>query len=189
MKEQLLVSVDDYMKSGIHIGTKFRTKYMQNFIYKTRHDKLSILNISLIDKRIKDVISFILQYDPKDILVICRRENGWKAVDSFSRLTGIRAIINRYMPGTLTNPKCEHFTEAKLVIIGDPHIDRSAMHDAMISGIPIIALCDTNNQSNNIDIVLPCNNKGNRSIIMVFYLLARGFLKNELKIEDFIRNP
>ena len=42
--EQLLVPIDQYLKAGIHIGTKFRTKYMDNFIYKTRPDGLYVLN-------------------------------------------------------------------------------------------------------------------------------------------------
>ena len=52
-EEKLLVPTDMYLKSGIHIGTKFRTKYMEPFIYKTRPDGLSILNISAIDERIR----------------------------------------------------------------------------------------------------------------------------------------
>ena len=35
-EEQLLVPQDTYLKSGIHIGTKHKTKYMAPFIYKTR---------------------------------------------------------------------------------------------------------------------------------------------------------
>ena len=33
--QQFLVPQDQYLKAGIHIGTKFRTKYMEPFIYKT----------------------------------------------------------------------------------------------------------------------------------------------------------
>lgn len=51
-EQELLIPNDDYLKSGIHIGTKFRTKHMENFIYKTRPDGLSVLNIQSIDSRI-----------------------------------------------------------------------------------------------------------------------------------------
>ena len=40
MTEELLVDNDTYLKAGIHIGTKFKTRFMENFIYKTRPDGL-----------------------------------------------------------------------------------------------------------------------------------------------------
>ena len=67
--------------------------------------------------------------------------------------------------------------------------------DAVKAGIPVIALCDTNNQANNIDLVIPCNNKGKKSLELFFWILTREFLKNKgaiknneefkYKIEDF----
>ncbi len=35
-ENKLLVPNDTYLKAGIHIGTKFKTRYMEEFIYKTR---------------------------------------------------------------------------------------------------------------------------------------------------------
>ena len=84
---QLLVAQDLYLKSGIHIGTKFRTKYMEQFIYKIRPDGLSVLNLQRIDERIRIAGNFLAQYTPEDILIISRRENSWKAVKSFGKAT------------------------------------------------------------------------------------------------------
>ncbi|GAI74588.1 unnamed protein product [marine sediment metagenome] len=72
-KQQFLVPQDQYLKSGIHIGTKFKTKYMEQFIYKTRPDGLSILNLQKIDERIRIAASFLSQYAPEEILVVSRR--------------------------------------------------------------------------------------------------------------------
>ena len=113
-EEKFLVPRDMYLKSGIHIGTKFRTKYMEPFIYKTRPDGLSVLNLQKIDERIKVAAAFLAQYDEKDIMIVCRRENGWKAVDLFGKLTGVRTFAGRYPPGILTNPNLEEYTEAKI---------------------------------------------------------------------------
>jgi len=82
--EQLLIPNEDYLKAGIHIGTKFKTKYMANFIYKTRPDGLNILNIEAIDQRIRILAKFLSNYDPEDILFISRRENGWTPLKDFS---------------------------------------------------------------------------------------------------------
>ena len=183
-EESFLVPRDMYLKSGIHIGTKFRTKYMEQFIYKTRPDGLSVLNLQKIDERIRIAASFLAQYDEKDILIVCRRENGWKAVELFGKITGVRAFAGRYPPGILTNPNLEEYTEAKIAFVVDAWPDRNAVLDVVKVGIPVIALCDTNNQSNYIDLVVPCNNKGKKSLGLLFYILTKEFLKARGKLKE-----
>jgi small subunit ribosomal protein S2 len=176
--QDLLIPNEEYLKSGIHIGTKFKTKYMENFIYKTRPDGLSVLNIQQIDERIRVFINFVSGYAPEEIIVCARRENGWKPVKLLEKLTGIRAQTGRYPPGILTNAQLKTFTETKLLIVTDPWPDRNAIKDAIKIGIPVVALCDTNNQTNNLDLVVPCNNKGKKSLGLLFWLLAKGYMEN-----------
>ncbi|MFW5745951.1 MAG: 30S ribosomal protein S2 [Nanoarchaeota archaeon] len=179
-----LVSTETYLKSGIHIGTKFKTQHMEPFIYKTRNDGLSVLNIQKIDERIQDTISLLGEYAPEDILIVCRRENGWKPVRILSKLTGIRSFPGRYPPGILTNAQLEDFTEAKILLAVDVWPDRNAIEDAIRVGIPVVGLCDTNNLCNNIDLVIPCNNKGRKSLGLIFYLLTRGYMLKRAMIKE-----
>lgn len=178
-EENLLVSNEEYLKSGIHIGTKFKTKYMKQFIYKTRPDGLSVLDIESIDSRIGVAISFLSQYAPSEILIACRRENGWKGVKKLAELLGCKFFAGRYPPGVLTNPQLKDFVEAKILLVCDPWPDRNAIRDALKVGIPVIALCDTNNQANEIDLVVPCNNKGKKSLGLLLWLVARGVCENK----------
>lgn len=175
-EENLLIDSKIYLKSGIHIGTKFQTKYMNKFIYKIRSDGLKVLNLQQIDERINVMINFLSQYEPEDILFVCRRENGWKAVKKMAELTGIKVIAGRYPPGIMTNPNLKNYVEKKILIVADPWPDRNAINDAMMIGIPVIGLCDTNNQSNNLDLVIPCNNKGKKSLGLLVYLVTRGYM-------------
>ena len=179
---KMLVDQDTYLKSGIHIGTKFRTKYMANFIYKTRPDRLSVLNLQKIDRQLKIAAKFLSQYNPEDILVVSRRENSWKAVKAFGKFTGAKVFAGRYPPGILTNPALETFMNVKLMIVGDAWPDKNAINDALSMGIPVVALCDTNNQANDIDLVVPCNNKGKKALGLIFYILAREYLRNRGKL-------
>lgn len=180
--QQFLVPQDTYLKSGIHIGTKFRTKYMFPFIYKTRPDGLSVLNLQKIDARIRLTANILSHYEPQDILIVSKRENGWKAVKAFGRHTGTGVFAGRYPPGILTNPQLETYKEVKIIIVTDAWPDRNAIKDALQIGIPVIALCDTNNQANEIDLVVPCNNKGKKSLGIFFYILAREYLRSRKAI-------
>ena len=175
--DQLLVPQDVYLKAGIHIGTKFRTKYMAPFIYKTRPDGLSVLNLQRIDERIRVAVKFLSNYAPEDILIVSRRENGWKALRALKKLTGIKVFAGRYLPGTLTNPALRNYLEAKILMVTDAWPDRIAIADAIRMCIPVISLCDTNNQTNNIDLVVPCNNKGKKSLGLLFWILTKEYLK------------
>ncbi len=177
-EKSLLAPTDQYLKAGIHIGTKFRTKYMEKFIYKTRPDGLSVLNLQQIDERIKICANFLAQYAPEEIIIVSRRENGWKSIRMLSKLTGIRVFAGRYPPGILTNTNLDKFIEVKIVLVTDSWPDKNVINDAMKIGIPVIALCDTNNQSNNIDLVVPCNNKGKKSLGLLFWILTREYMKN-----------
>lgn len=194
-EEQFLMPLEEYLKAGLHIGTKFRNKYMAKFIYKVRPDGLSVLNIEQINQRLDMAANIMSKFDPKDIIVACRRENGWKAVKLFSEVTGIRGFMGRYPPGILTNADLENFMEAKLIIVADPWPDKNAVLDAAKLGIPVIALCDTNNDSKNLDLIVPCNNKGKKSLGIIFMVLAKEYLKRrgiiksdadfKLTVDDF----
>ena len=191
VEEEFITPLENYLKGGIHIGTKFKTKYMEPFIYKVRQDGLTVLNVQEIDKRLKVAAKMISRYEPESILIVCRRENGWSVVKMFAELTGIRVFAGRYPPGILTNGILESFTETKLIMVVDPWPDRNVINDAINMGIPVMALCDTNNASNNIDLVIPCNNKGKKSLGLIFWILAREYLKSRKKeiskpLDDFI---
>jgi len=176
MAESFLVPKDKYLEAGIHIGTKYKTKHMSNFIYKVKQDGLIVMNLEKIDERLKIVADFISRYKPEEIVVVCKRENGWQPLTLFSKMTGIKVFAGRYKPGILTNLALENFMEFKLMIVVDPWLDKNAVNDAINAGIPIVGFCDTNNTANNIDLVLPCNNKGRKSLGIVFWILAREYL-------------
>lgn len=193
--QKFLVPTDEYLKSGIHIGTKYKTRYMEKFIYKTRPDGLSVLNLQRIDERIAIAAKFLATYNPEDIMVVGRRESAWKPITKFGKIIGAKVYAGRYPPGILTNPDLDDYIEIKVLLAVDVWPDRNAVMDCLKIGIPVIAICDTNNQSNNIDLVIPGNNKGKKSLGLFFwilakeYLKARGIIKSDKdfkeKLEDF----
>ncbi|MFW6025881.1 MAG: 30S ribosomal protein S2 [Candidatus Woesearchaeota archaeon] len=171
--QELLVAPDVYLKAGAHIGTKFKTGYMKEFIYKTRADGLSLMNIPKMDDRLKKAVNMVSNYDPKNVIIVSQRENGWDAIKLFSKITGVKYFPGRYPPGVLTNASLDNFQEAELIIVLDPFTDKNAVQDARKIGIPVIGFVDTNNTFNNLDLVIPTNNKGRKSLNFMLYLLAR----------------
>ena len=190
-ESNMLVNTETYLKSGIHIGTKFRTKSMMPYIYKTRPDGLSVLDIKKIDSKLGEFAEFLAQYAPEDILVVSRRGNGWKPVKMFGKATGVKYYTGRYPPGMLTNPALDIYQETKLLVVIDAWPDRNAISDAKKVGVKVAALCDTNNTDFNIDFVMPANNKGKKSLGLLFYVLARQYAKRrgvpevQARLEDF----
>lgn len=176
-KAEMLVPIEDYLKSSIHLGTKVITPDMRPYIYKRRADSLAVFNTTLLDQKIKEGAEFLSRYAPEEVVVVCKREAGIKAVELFSKVTGIRAFAKKYPPGILTNPNLNDFLETELVIICDQWTDKAAMDDAKRIKIPVMAICDTNNYTGGVDVIVPGNNKSAKSLGMIFYLLAKLYVE------------
>lgn len=182
-----LVPVDEYLTAGVHIGTKFKNAYSDRFIYRSRADGLKILDTGMIDERVSMLINLLSKYDPSEFAVMGRRENAKKPLTTFSKLIGCDVFTGRYLPGKLTNASLEDFKEYKVVIVCDPLTDKNILNEAFEQGVMTVGLCDTNNVANKLDFIVPVNNKGKKSLGLVFYLLAKQYLVNRgvIKESDF----
>lgn len=176
---ELLIPMDQYLAAGLHIGTQQKTKDMERYIYRVRADGLYVLDVRTTNDRIESAAKFLAKYDPDDILVVSTRQYGQAPVKKFGKITGAKTIPGRFIPGTLTNPNYAKFIEPKVLVVTDPRSDSQAIIEAKQIGIPVVALCDTENLLGNVDIVLPVNNKGRKAIALVYWLLARQILREK----------
>lgn len=183
--EEMMISDEIYMTSGVHIGTRQKTADMMDYIYKVRNDGLYIIDINKTDKKINIASKFISKFDPENVLVVSVRQYGQKPIRKLSEYTGIKVLDGRFRPGTLTNPTAKGFIEPELLIVTDPLADSQALNEARNIGIPVVGLCDTNNELKYIDIVIPTNNKGRRALALVYWLLSRAILKEKGKIKSY----
>lgn len=186
--EGLLVLEDVYLTSGVHIGTQQKSADMKQFIYKVRADGLYVLDIKKTDRRIKMAAKFLAKYNPKRILVVAARQYGQKPAKLFARTLGADVFAGRFVPGTLTNPNLPEFVEPDVLLVTDPAADQQALREAAKLRIPVIGFCDANNETRNVDLVIPTNNKGRRALATVYWLLTREVLKERGEVgqdEDF----
>ena len=183
-ENKMMVSEETYMTSGVHIGTRQKTSDIKEFIYKVRNDGLYIIDVKKTDERIKNAAKFLVNYDPSKVLVVSVRQYGQKPIQKLSEHTGMRILEGRFRPGTLTNPNSKDFFEPESILLTDPLADIQALKEAKNIGVPVVALCDTNNETRYIDYVIPTNNKGRRALALIYWLLTRAILLEQGKIKS-----
>lgn len=188
----LLASEDTYRNSAIHIGTKIRSADMKKFTAYVNKEGLNILDIKKIDERIKIAAKFLSKFDPNGVVFVASREYAKKPVKASAAALGARFMTDRFIPGSFTNPSLNGYIEPDVVVINDPATDNQAQKEAVINGIPVVALCHTNNSTSFIDLVIPGNNKGRESLALIYYLLTKGVMAqngkdaSQLKQEEFL---
>ncbi len=176
----LLTPMDKYLAAGCHIGTQVKTQDMDPFVYRQRPIGLYVLDVRKTDERIRTAGKFIARFDPSKIVVVSGRVYGKRPVETFAYYIGANAFTERFVPGTLTNPNIAGprvYVEPELVILTDPRTDQQALSEAAKIGVPVIGLCDTDNQTTNVDLVIPSNNRGRKALALVYFLLTRQVLR------------
>jgi len=175
--ERLLIPEDVYLTSGVHIGTQQKSADMKEFIFKVRTDGLYVLDIKKTDERIRVAAKFISRFDPQKILVVSARQYGQKPAKVFGKTVGTMVVAGRFVPGSLTNPILPKFVEPDMLLVTDPAADEQALREGLNVGIPIVGICDANNETRFVDLVIPSNNKGRRALATVYWLLTREILR------------
>jgi small subunit ribosomal protein S2 len=194
-EETLLLPRDTLLSAGIHIGTRMKTLDMEPFIYRVRPDGLFVLDVKKTDDRIRVTGKFLSRYEQSRVAIAATRLYAHEPVKKFCQLTGATPLIGRFVPGQLSNPQYSSRIDPEVILVCDPRADAQAVKEASKVGIPIVALCSTDNEFGGVDLVIPTNNKGRRALAVVFWLLARQVLRERgelgadrdppVSIEDF----
>jgi small subunit ribosomal protein S2 len=183
-----IIPVDEYLAAGVHIGTQQKTEDMKRFVYRVRADGLYVLDVKATDDRIKTAAKFLSKFDPARILVVSARQYGQFPATMFAKVIGAKSMVGRFIPGTLTNPEYRDFVEPDVVVVTDPIGDLQAVKEAVDIGVPVVAMCDTNNMTMHIDVVIPTNNKGRKALALIYWLLAQEIAKLRGQQMDYALN-
>jgi small subunit ribosomal protein S2 len=176
-EEQLLLPRDTMLSAGIHIGTRMKTGDMEQFIYRVRPDGLFVLDVKKTDDRIRVAAKFLARFEPSKVAASAARLYAQEPVRKFCEATKAIPIVGRFIPGMLSNPLYPNRIEPEVLIVSDPRADAQAVKEAAAVGIPVVALCSTDNEFTGVDLVIPTNNKGRRALAVIYWLLARQMLR------------
>ena len=177
VNENLLLPQEILLSAGVHIGTRIKTKDMEPFIYKVRPDGLFVLDMEQMNERIKMAARFLSRLDLSKVVVASSKRYGRNPVEKFCEVLGCRSYIGRFTSGSFTNPEYADFFEPVTVIVTDSLADQQIVEEASQIRIPVVALCSTDNSLKNVDLVIPVNNKGRRSLAIVYWLLVREIMR------------
>ena len=177
------------ISTGIRVGTQVKTKFMKQFIEKASPEGLYMLNIDMTLEKIKTCAKFINRVGAENIIVCSGRQYAGIPIEKFCEMTGAKQLLGRFMPGTLTNPSLPYYIEPKLILISDPEVDVQALIEATNAGIPIIGIANTDNVTSKLDVIIPANNRGRKSLATIYWLLVRQILieKGELKENESMK--
>jgi len=169
-----------YLSCGIHIGTKLLTGDARRFIYRQTNYGLYVIDLTKTDERLKIAARFLSKYIEEGsdrVIVTSVRRYGKEPVKKFCEVLGCKEITTRFIPGSLTNPLIDtYIKDASVVVIVDPHADKVILREAKLARIPVVALFDTDDTLNGIDLAVPANNRGKKALGLAFWLLARQIL-------------
>ena len=192
-KKEKLIDKDEaqkqlYLSCGIHIGTKLLSGDARRFIYRQTNYGLYVIDLTQTDKRLKIVAKFLSKYVEEGsdrIIVSSVRRYGKEPVKKFCEVLGCRAVTNRFIPGSLSNPIIDTYVkDASVVVIVDPHADKVILREAQLVRIPVVSLFDTDDTLAGIDLAVPANNRGKKALGLVFWILARQIMLELGKISS-----
>ena len=175
--------------AGCHLGGKKITKQMRKYVYTVRKDGIAIFDVKKKKKKIQVAARIIASVDPDSVISVSSRESGQRAVYKFGHFTKTQAVTGRWSPGMLTNQTTKKYVEPRLLIVSDPRTDYNAILESSYVNLPVIAICNSDNMLKYVDCAIPCNNRSNYSIAMIWYLLTKAVLEIKKEEEGFERNP
>lgn len=161
-----------------HLGTNNLDFQMKEYCFKRRPDGIHLINLKKTwEKLLLAARAIVAIENPAEVCAISSRPYGQRAVLKFASFTGATPIAGRFTPGTFTNQIQAAFREPRLLVVCDPRADHQPVTEASYVNLPVIAFCNTDATLRYVDIAIPCNNKSQHSIGLLWWMLTREVLR------------
>lgn len=124
----------------------------------------TLTNFQTIEKRIDYLVQLEDRYQRGELSLMIKKEAG-KLIQEMEKM-------NRYFGGIKNMRKLPG-----ALFIVDPPMERIAVTEANRMGIPIIAMCDTNSNPDEIDFPIPANDDAIRAVKLVASKIADALIE------------
>ncbi|XP_077490514.1 small ribosomal subunit protein uS2-like isoform X2 [Amblyomma americanum] len=167
-----------FLAAKTHLGTPNLDFQMKEYCFKRRSDGIHLINLKKTwEKLLLAARAIVAIENPAEVCAISSRPYGQRAVLKFASFTGATPIAGRFTPGTFTNQIQAAFREPRLLVVCDPRADHQPVTEASYVNLPVIAFCNTDATLRYVDIAIPCNNKSQHSIGLMWWMLTREVLR------------
>jgi len=237
----LNVSMKTLLESGVHFGhrTNRWDPRMKPYIF-TERNGIHIIDLQQTVQELRKIYAIIRDQiaDGGNILFVGTKRQAQETIQMEAERCGMPYVIERWLPGTLTNWMTIHqriieleqleklrdsgeidrlvkkeglMIERKIkrllvhlsgirhmngvpdmIFVVDINREDTAVHEANLKKIPVIALVDTNCNPENIDHLIPCNDDAIRAIKLMAAKMADAVIegmemrkKEEIETKEF----
>ena len=185
-----VISMKQLLEAGVHFGHQTRrwNPKMAPYIYTERNGIYIIdlqKSVGMVDdayNAIKNIVA-----DGGTILFVGTKKQAQDAIRLESERCGMYYVNERWLGGMLTNFKT---IEARIKRLKDiekmsedgtfdvlPKKERICVQEAHILGIPLIGICDTNCDPEELDYVIPGNDDAIRAVKLIVSKMADAVIE------------
>ena len=185
-----VISMKQLLEAGVHFGHQTRrwNPKMAPYIYTERNGIYIIdlqKSVGMVDDAYKAVAD--IAADGGTILFVGTKKQAQDAIAVEAERCGMYYVNERWLGGMLTNFKTIQGRIARLKAIETmeqdgtfevlPKKERICVQEAHTLGIPLIGICDTNCDPEELDYVIPGNDDAIRAVKLIVSKMADAVIE------------
>ena len=170
-----VISMKQLLEAGVHFGHQTRrwNPKMAEYIYTERNGIYIIdlqKSVGMVDDAYKAVSD--IAAEGGTILFVGTKKQAQDAIKVEAERCGMYYVNERWLGGMLTN-----FKIPDAIFIVDPKKERICVQEAHTLGIPLIGICDTNCDPEELDYVIPGNDDAIRAVKLIVSKMADAVIE------------